>query len=213
MRAVLLINPNTSAAATAMMVAVARRLLPSSIGLHGIGAARGVEMILDETALAASEVEVLRIGLAAAAGVDAVIVAAFGDPGVAALRTALRVPVIGIGEAALREAAAGGRRFSIATTTPGLKASIEARVRHLLPDADFTGVRLSIEDPMLLAANPASQSAALHRAVAECVERDGAEAVVIGGGPLTDAAAKLRRHFGPMIVEPVSAALRVVLQG
>lgn len=170
MSTVLLINPNTSAATTAMMLAAAQPLLPLGFILHGIEASHGAAMIVDEAALALSEPEVVRIGLAEAACVQAIIVAAFGDPGVASLRASLDMPVIGIGEAAIREAAGQGRRFGIATTTPGLRDAITAKVWRLLPDAAFTGIRIPAIDPLNLAANPARQSAELHRAVSECIE-------------------------------------------
>ena len=97
--------------------------------LRGVQAARGPAMITTEAALAASEAEVVRLGTSAAPGVDAVVVAAFGDPGVLRLRAVLTVPVVGIGEAAMHEAARDGRRFGIATTTPGLARSIETKIR------------------------------------------------------------------------------------
>lgn len=157
MKSVLLINPNTSAATTTMMVAAARPLLPTSFALRGIGANQGAAMIVDETALAHCEPEVVRIGLAEAARVDAIIVGAFGNPGVASLRASLGMPVIGIGEAAIREAAGRGRRFGIATTTPGLRDAITAKVWRLLPGAAFTGVRIAAGDPVALAADPGKQ--------------------------------------------------------
>ena len=40
---------------------------------------------------------------------------------------------------------------------------------------------------------------------------NGAEAVVIGGGPLSEAAARLRHRPQATIVEPVPAAMRLVL--
>lgn len=212
MSAVLLINPNTSPATTAMMVAAARVLLPPGLALRGIGATRGTPMIVDEAALAQSEPEVVRIGLAEAVRAQAIIVAAFGDPGVASLRASLNIPVIGIGEAAIREAAGWGRRFGIATTTPKLRDAITSKVSCLLHGAAFTGIRIPAIDPLALAADPARQSAALHRAVSECIDQDGAETVIIGGGPLTDAAAELRRVFGDTIIEPISAAVRVLLR-
>ena len=208
MRSVLLINPNTSAATTAMMAAAARALLPPGIALRGVEAARGPAMITTEAALAAAGEEVLRLGMAEGGRADAVVVAAFGDPGVAHLRTVLTVPVIGIGEASVREAAGGGRSFGIATTTPGLVRSIENNVRRLGFSDRFTGVRVPDENPGVLAADPDRQAAALFGAVSACLERDGATVVVIGGGPLSEAATRLGRQFGRRIIAPVPAAIR-----
>ena len=209
---ILLINPNTSGRTTEAMLASARVALPLGSTIRGVTAARGAAMILDEEALAVAADEVARIGPGAAAGYDAAIVSAFGDPGVARLRALLSIPVIGIGEAGLRDAAAGLRRFGIATTTPDLAARMEASVRALGLDAAFSGVRVSTGSPTTHAADPAGQDAALARAVEDCMARDGAERVVIGGGPLSASAARLRHRFDAAIVEPVPAAVRAVVR-
>jgi Asp/Glu/hydantoin racemase len=211
MRTILLINPNSSTRSTEMMVAIARTMVPAEITITGTQAARGAAMILDEASLAVAAEEVARIGLAAGPDIGAIIVAAFGNPGAASLRAALAIPVIGIGEAAIGEAAAGGRRFGIATTTPGLVRAIEASVAELGLSARFTGVRVPDGDPLALAADPAAQDAALARAATACLEQDGAEAVVIGGGPLSETAARLRGRFKAAIVEPVPSAMRALL--
>ena len=213
MPAILLINPNTSERSTEMMLAVARPLLPQGVTIRGISASRGDPMILDDAALEGAAEEVVRIGMVHADALEAIIVAAFGNPGASELRALLSVPVIGIGEAAVQEAAAGGRRFGIATTTPGLVRSIEDGVRRLGLNGAFTGVRVPDDNPIRLAANPADQDDALAEAAAQCIDLDGAEAVVIGGGPLSDTAARLRRRFQAAIIEPVPAAVRCLLNG
>lgn len=210
MPAILIVNPNTSARTTAMLLGVARAHLPPGTAVRGATAADGPGMIVDEAALARSADEVVRIGLTEGPGARAVIVAAFGDPGAGRLRAALSVPVIGIGEAAIREAAAGGRRFGIATTTPALARAIAAMVAAHGVAASFTGLRLPEADPLALAADPARQDAALGQAVRDCLDRDGAEVVVIGGGPLSESAARLHGQYPGAIIEPLPAALRRV---
>lgn len=209
---ILLINPNTSFRTTETMLVAARAALAPGSTIRGATAARGAGMILDEAALAVAAEEVFRIGRDGSAGYDAVIVSAFGDPGVVRLRALLSIPVIGIGEAGLREAAAGSRRFGIATTTPDLAPWMEASVRALGLDRAFSGVRLSSGSPTAHAADPAGQDAALARAVEDCMVHDGAERVVIGGGPLSASAARLRHRFAAAIVEPVPAAIRAVVR-
>ncbi len=190
-----------------MMLGAAESVLPPGWTLRGCQAERGVPMITDETGLPVAAAEVVRIGLAEASGVDAIVVAAFADPGAVGLRERLSIPIIGIGEAALRAAGAGGRRFGIATTTPGLVASMEAAVHRFGLSAQFTGVRVPAGDPLVLAARPADQDAALAEAVHACLHRDGASAVVIGGGPLSASAARLTERFGAAIVQPVLVAI------
>ena len=144
-----------------MMLGAAESFLPPGFSLRGCQAERGVPMIVDEAGLPVAAEEVVRIGLREASRVDAIVVAAFADPGADALRPQISIPVIGIGESVLREAGAGGRRFGIATTTPGLVASMEAAVRRFGLAGRFTGVRVPAGDPVALSAHPSDQDDAL----------------------------------------------------
>ena len=211
---VLLINPNTSEATTAMMHRLARAVLPDAFELRSATAVQGVPMITTAEALSVSVGEVIAIGRENAEVVSAIVVSAFGDPGASDLRAELAVPVIGIGEASMREAARGGRRFGVATTTPGLDAAIvEAASRYGLA-ALFTGCRISDGDPLRLAAEPALQVERLAAAVRACIDIDGAQAVIIGGGPLGQSAAELEARsaeFGGVpVIAPIAAAMRAV---
>ncbi|MER7956259.1 aspartate/glutamate racemase family protein [Streptomyces sp. NPDC096030] len=214
MRSVVLVNPNSSTYTTAMMTAIARRTLGPRV--RGVTVERGPRMLTDPAALRAAAPEVVAAGRRALASgtCRAVLVAAFGDPGLAELRALTlasghgSVPVVGIGEAALLEAAASGRSFGIATTTPMLEAAIVARVAALGLADRFTGVRLTEGDPETLSADPVSLRESLAGAVRQCVVRDGARAVVIGGGPLGEAADSLHARFETLVIAPIPAACR-----
>ncbi|MFD3530306.1 aspartate/glutamate racemase family protein [Streptomyces sp. NPDC058664] len=218
-----LINPNTSTATTAMMTAIARRTLGLALpdgggdgvpSVRGVTVRRGPRMLTDPAALRAAAPEVLAEGLraTAAGGCAALVVGAFGDPGVEALRAAAGVPVVGIGEAALREAAADGTPFGVATTTPLLAEAIDARVTALGLAGGYTGLRLTRGEPERLSADPALLLDRLEDAVRACAERDGARAVVIGGGPLGEAAEELRIRCAVGIVAPIPAACRAIVR-
>lgn len=206
-----LVNPNTSTATTRMMTSLARRALAGTVlRVRGVTAAHGPAMLTDPAALRAAAPHTVAAARAALAGGDggALIVGAFGDPGVAELRAALgdALPVVGIGEAALTEAAADGRRFGIATTTPLLADAIAGHVERLGLGPAYTGPRFTAGDPRGLTAHPEALLTALEDAVRTCVLRDGAEAVVIGGGPLGDAAATLRTRLPVPVIAPIPAA-------
>ncbi|WP_086830840.1 aspartate/glutamate racemase family protein [Streptomyces sp. NRRL B-24572] len=280
-----LVNPNTSTATTAMMTAIARRSLGPALPVRGVTVARGPRMLTDPDALRAAAPEVLAAGLRATAGGDcaALLVAAFGDPGLAELRAATGttstagtasttstagatstaraagaagspgpvgtagvtgaaavptagaagvraagfpavgatgvpaagvpaagIPVVGIGEAALLEAAAAGTPFGIATTTPLLADAIHARVTALGLADLCTGIRLTAGDPERLSADPVLLLDRLERAVRAGAERDGARAVVIGGGPLGEAAEELQARCAVRVVAPIPAACRAI---
>lgn len=206
---VLLLNPNTNAATTAAMVSIATE---AGTGLRFVGrtAPFGAPMIVDAAALAVGADAVDAMAAETMAGdepVVGVVVAAFGDPGIDRVRRRLAIPVTGIGEASMLEAAAGGRRFAVATTTPGLVDAIAAKAAALGLSDRFAGTMLTPGDPVALVADPARLQDALADAAERAAEA-GADAVIIGGGPLAAAAAGLRGRLGVTIVEPLPAAAR-----
>lgn len=211
MQEILLINPNASAATTAMMVDIARSEAPEGFAVRGATATNGPSMIVNARELAASAQEVEQVWRSAGNGWAGVIVSAFGDPGADQLGALCDVPVVGIAQASMLEASRGGRRFGIATVTPELVASIEARAQALGLMAAYTGTRLTEGDPRALAADPQALEAALAGAVQRCIDEDGAEAVIIGGGPLGQAAIALGARFDVPLVAPISAAMRLLL--
>jgi len=209
---ILLINPNMSEATTAAMVAIAKAVAPHGTEISGATARRGPQMILQAEELRAAVPEVMEIGLAAAGDIDGIIIGAFGDPGVAQLRRQVGVPVVGIAEASMQEAAQGKRRFGIATTTPALVEIIAAYAGRLGLADLYAGVRLTSGDPLELVADPPLLVEALAEAARRSFECDEAEAVVIGGGPLGQAATAVAARFTTPIIAPVPAAVRQVMR-
>lgn len=210
MHRILLINPNTSTATTQMMVAIAQACLPPAFEVVGATADLGVPMIVTPVELAASAAQVDTQWRRAGGGWAGVIVACFGDPGVRALRQHAGVPVIGIGEAAMRDAGARGRRFGIATTTGELAADIQALAEALGLVSQYTGLRVTAGDPHVLVRSPERLNPAMAEAIDACVRIDGAQAVVVGGGPLGQVADALADRCGVPLVAPLAAAARLL---
>lgn len=202
-----LINPNTAEATTAMMAGIARSYLPKGFTVEGRTAERGVPMILDAAALEDAADGVVEMGLALAGRCDGLIVCAFGDPGLERLAAQSGIPTVGICQASMLEASAGGRRFGIATVTPDLVESFALKAESFGVGSLFTGTRLTPGDPERLAADPEALRNALESAARACFEQDGAEAVIIGGGPLGQAADDLQRVLAAPIIAPIRSAV------
>ncbi|MBL8386159.1 MAG: aspartate/glutamate racemase family protein [Burkholderiales bacterium] len=130
---------------------------------------------------------------AAADGCAAIFINTYADYGIAAMRAALSVPVIGAGEAAMTLAAAGGRRFSIVTIwPPSMGFLYDERTRAVPAGAACVRVRhVSAEEELqrLGSADDVQQrmarreDAIVAAIVAECdraVREDGAQAIVLG---------------------------------
>ncbi|MDN3278627.1 aspartate/glutamate racemase family protein [Frankia sp. RB7] len=211
MQQILLINPNSSIATTEMMVSIAGSCAGGGVRVVGATAQRSPPMITTVEALAASAAEVVEIGVGNHEDYAGIIVSAYGDPGLEALRDKVTIPVVGICEASMIEAAAGGRRFGVATVTPELADLIEDRARELDLHHLYSGIRLTPGDPLELVRDPARLERELIVAVRACFEQDGAEAVIIGGGPLGQVAAAIQPLFDQPIIAPIPAATRQLL--
>jgi allantoin racemase len=159
-------------ATTEMMLALAAEAAGAGFSLTGATAVRAPPVITTPAALTAAAAEVIELGLANHALQDGIIVAAFGDPGLAMLCRRCPIPVVGIAEAAILEAGEDGRGFGIATTTPALARPIAARVKRLGLAGQFTGLRVTAGDPAALMADPDRLLAALADVVARCFACD-----------------------------------------
>lgn len=198
---ILLMNPNSNAATTNEICAIAGPYLSGTP--IGWTAAQGPKLITTPEALSLAARGVEQATLPAP--FDAVIVAAFGDPGAEALARRLPCPVIGIGGAAARAASADGAAFAVATTTPFLSASITAAMMRHGARGRYIGTFTSSTDPLRLMSDDDTLDAVLLEQIqlaAEC----GAQRVVIGGGPLGRAAQRLVSASPVPLINPIIAA-------
>ncbi|MEL6809143.1 MAG: aspartate/glutamate racemase family protein [Pseudomonadota bacterium] len=203
MKPVLLINPNSSEQTTAAMLRIVMKHLPDVRGWTNRAAPL---MITEPKALAAAADQVAGADLPEA---RAVIVAAFGDPGAARLAQRLTCPVVGIGAAAARAAAAKGARFAVATTTVALRISIDALMRDFGAEGTYLGSFMTPGDPQDLLADPATLDAALLDACTDA-RTAGAERIIIGGGPLAEAAIRLAGQVDIPLVQPLPEACKAI---
>ncbi len=204
----LLVNPNTNPATTEAMVAIAAGTM-AGITVEGLTAPFGVPLITNATELATAAEAVVAALAAPRTGLDGVIVSAFGDPALQDLADRLAVPVTGIAEAGMAEAAADGRGFAVVTTTPDLVASIAGLAERYGHGAAFRGTMLTDGDLRSVMADPDRLAEALLAACRQAVRDLGAEAIVIGGGPLAVAARRISSDVPVPLIEPVPAAVRL----
>jgi Asp/Glu/hydantoin racemase len=207
---VLLINPNTNPETTVRMVAIAEGAAPGCV-VTGMTAASGPRMIVDEAGLATGAASVAGMARDVRSAFDGAVVSAFGDPGLETASAILPFPVCGIGAASFAEAADGGRRFAVATTTPGLVAAIAGRVAAAGLSARFLGTWVTPGDPAATMADPERLDALLAAEIGRA-RGAGAEAIIIGGGPLAEAARRLTGNAEVPLIEPIPAAIRLILR-
>ena len=198
MKPVLIINPNGSQKTTQDMVGIISRYLPNVMGWTNH---KGPDMIVDRDQLyeAANQ-----ISEAVFPEASALIVAAFGDPGAKRLAGSMDIPVIGIAAAAAREAVLSGVSFAVVTTTPKLAPSIDKMMRAEGGDT-YLGCHTTEEDPLVLASNSDALDYALITSW-EIAKKAGAKRVIIGGGPLGQAATRISSQVKVPLIQPLVAA-------
>ncbi|MEY2655647.1 MAG: hypothetical protein RLZZ524_2675 [Pseudomonadota bacterium] len=204
----LVVNPNISTGVTALIEAEALRSAEPGTSLTMRTAAFGVAYIETRLEALIGGYAALQIAAEDHAGHDAVIVAAFGDPGVAALREALPVPVVGLTEAALATALLLGRRVSIIAISQRIQAWYREVVRDLGQLDRLASIRALDQALGRIDRVGDEHAEALLALCHRAVHEDGAEVLVLAGAPL----AGLARQIGPRlpvpVVDGVSCAVR-----
>lgn len=205
-----IINPNTTEGMTATIAEAARRIaLPDTLvtATQPDDGPVSIESHFDEAISAVGVLEEVLAG--ERGGVDAYVIACFGDPGLMAARELTRAPVIGIAEAAFHMATLVSTRFTVVTTLG--RTGIIAE--HLLEQYGFRHhcrrVRAA-EIPVLdLEANG---KAALERIIDECKkarDEDGIGAIVLGCGGMADLREEISHEVGLPVIEGVTAAVKL----
>ena len=207
-----LLNPNTDIRHTQLMLRSAQAALPPEMKIEGRTVPRGTPFIADEAAYEAATAVVVAYGQdLAAEGFDGLLIAGFTDPGLRSLRGLVPMPVVGIAEAGIKEAGSLGRkrrRYSIVTITRGLEANQRRSAAAYGHGPNLASLRFAAGDPAALMEDPAALEAALFAACKLAIDVDGAEAIVIGGGPLAHAADAIAQHLPVPLIEPVAAGIR-----
>ncbi len=216
MKRVLVINPNTSAHVTDMVLASCRRAHPA-VHWDGATGRLGAAYIASEAAYAIAAHAALDACAAHYAGHDAVLVACFGDPGLLALRELALAPVVGLAQSSF-EAAAQRGPFAVVTGGRAWGPMLERFARMHQLDARLVGVYTVDLTGAQIAEAPDTALQDLCRACERGIDA-GARNIVLGGAALAGLAATLQPRVAIPLLDnvllgaqaAVDAALRAPL--
>ncbi|MHA6626351.1 aspartate/glutamate racemase family protein [Pseudonocardia sichuanensis] len=203
----LVINPNISEDVSALIRAEALRAAAPGTEITVRTARSGVEYIETrlESLLAAPAVS--QIIAEDAGDADAVVVAAFGDPGMPALKELVDVPVVGITEAALATASLLGARFSIVAISGRITAWYRECVGRNGLESRLASIR-SLRTPLRgIGSVQQDFRADLVRLANEVVDSDGADVVILAGAPLAGLARGVASEIPVPVVDGISAGV------
>ena len=196
---ILVVNPNTTPAITAMVAAEVARLLGGAAEVVPATGRFGAHYIASRAAAAIAAHAALDAFAGHGADCDAVLLACFGDPGLDALKELAGVPVVGLAEASCHLACQMGSRFGIVTGGERWGAMLAEFVASRGLAARLAGIRTVAPSGADIARDPDGSLALLARAAQVCVDADGAECVILGGAGL----AGLARRIQPQVSVPV----------
>jgi allantoin racemase len=204
----LLINPNISDSVSELIRAEARRSAPQGTEIEVLTAPFGVAYIETRFEALIGAYAAAQLAAEHHARFDAVVIAAFGDPGLPALREVLPVPVTGLTEAALASAQLLGQRFAIIAISQRIQAWYREVVQAYGLTGRLAGIR-SLERPVQGIGTVQQDHGAALKALAErAVKDDGADVIVLAGAPLAGLARSLQGQLPVPVVDGVSSAVR-----
>eukprot|EP01126_Amoeba_proteus_P032737 TRINITY_DN3194_c0_g3_i9.p1 TRINITY_DN3194_c0_g3~~TRINITY_DN3194_c0_g3_i9.p1 ORF type:complete len:491 (-),score=49.83 TRINITY_DN3194_c0_g3_i9:41-1513(-) len=208
---VLVINPNTSTSATALLVSHFRSHVPSKVRVQGLTANLGSSVIDSEESYSAAGyavVSVLRKFLIGPHDTPiAIVIGCFGDPGVFALREVVKkelgdeVPVIGLAEASMRYAVNRypPGKFAIVTGGQSWGAMLLRLAKSVGLENNLVRICTLVPNGAELAANRTASISLLTQTCEKVTGEDGCNCIILGGGLLAGMADQISLRDVPVI--------------
>jgi Asp/Glu/hydantoin racemase len=203
---ILLLNPNTSAGMTEAMTRVASAAVGPGTTLLPLTADTGFPYISSRAEAQVAGAVALDLIARHRREVDAVVIAAFGDPGLLAARELFDLPVVGMAEAAMTSALLLGQRFGFVTFTRHMRPWYEQSVAQAGLQSRFAGVRTPQAGFQSVTTVQDELFDDLRGLVQEAVDEDGADVVILAGAPLAGLAQRYT-DAPAVLVDPISAAV------
>ncbi|CAN5873339.1 aspartate/glutamate racemase family protein [soil metagenome] len=204
---ILLINPNTTKSITNLVLKTARTFASPGTRLRAATGAFGPRYIASRVGYAIAGHAAVDAFARDRGAKDAVVLACFGDPGLAALKEISGVPVVGMADASILQACALGNRFSIVTGGERWKSMLEEFVAGHGLASRLASVRTVAPTGADIARNPKAALALLAEGCTACVREAGADVVILGGAGLAGLAARLKALVDAPLLDGVACAI------
>jgi allantoin racemase len=207
---ILVINPNTSEEMTRDIDREARQYARVDTEIETVCPSwgpRSIEGHYEEELAAVAMLEVIKDR---AAEFDGVVIACYGDPGLAAAREISPVPVVGIAEASMLMACTVAHSFSIVTVLPRVKPLLEDTVRLHGLEARCASIRTTPLSVLDCERDPAAAGREIVKAARLAIEVDGAEAICLGCAGMGPLDKLVESQVGVPVLDGVACAVKLV---
>jgi allantoin racemase len=147
-------------------------------------------------------------------GANAIIIDCMGDPGLAACREAVTIPVVGPAQTAMHVASMLGHRFAFITVLQRLRAVIAKLVAGYGLNDTYGSFR-AVDIPVLeIEKDPGALQRALAREAIAAVKEDGVDAIVLGCTGFLGCAGAVRKSLldagcDVPVIDPIPLAVHM----
>jgi allantoin racemase len=206
---ILVINPNISETVSELILSEAKRTALPDTTITMVTAPFGVAYIETPSEAVVGAFAMLQLLAEHHESHDAVVVAAFGDPGVIAAKEVLDIPVVGLTESALATAFLLGGRFAIVGISQRIGAWYEQTVNQLGLSSRMIGYRGLKQgfSSVHMVQNEARDI--LRDMCLSCIEQDGADSIILAGAPLAGLAREIECDIPVPLIDGVGSAIRM----
>lgn len=208
---ILIINPNTSEEMTQAIYQSAVAVKQESTEITAVNPPHGPECVegsIDELTAAYHLIDIIKTA-EATGDYDAYIVACFGDPAVEALRELTDKPVVGVAEAAMRLAPFISGKFAIVSILPRCLVHLEELAHRYGVSHKLTSIKTPNIGVLEFHTDQAAAEEKLVSAAREAVEREYAEAIILGCAGMSGFSDFLSQKIGVPVLDSVSCAVKI----
>jgi allantoin racemase len=208
---IMVLNPNTSTAVTERIAGVIRQVARPDTQVEVTQIPHGpeaLESFYDEALAIPYVLEMVRE--AGKNGFDAVIIAAFCDPGIEAVKEISTIPVFGLEEVSFSVALLLGNRFGILTEKKSKEAVKAREVRKHGLESRFASVRALNMGVVEIANDPVNAKQTAINIAKRMIEEDGAEVIIMGCASMAGYSEDLEQALKVPVLDPVAVTFKLV---
>lgn len=207
---ILVLNPNTSDLVTSRIADQVRRIARPDTEVEIAQLPHGPETLEsyhDESLATPHILEAVKA--ANRQGYDAIVLAAFCDPGLEALKEVSDIPVYGIEEATFSVALLLGNKFGILTERKHKESVKRQHVRKHGLEGRFASVRAMGMGVAEIAEQPEKAKEVGMAVSRRMIEEDGAEVIIMGCASMAGHSEDLERALRVPILDPVAITFKL----
>jgi allantoin racemase len=205
----LIINPNTTQLVTDTIGAAAHAAASPGTEIVLATARFGAEVIASRAEDILAAHAALEAAAAYAGQCDAVIIAASWDSGLLGIREALKVPVVGLTEAAVTIATLLGDRFGLVTFGARSVPCYRNRVKAHGLESRLAGIACVDVDRTRMYSDRAATVAKIVECARELIEQHGAEVIIPSGAVTAGLHAEIQALLPVPVIDATACAVQL----